>query len=122
MTPDPFVLPAWCPGDSARRMLASEVFSHETVGRWPPKRAGPSCPSSWDLGTWSVCAPGRAGLSASAQDLWVLVKSAGYAPRIMEGKLLIGPMQCGQGVIINCRVKSRGSEYYSAMKRSEALT
>ena len=92
---------------------------------WSSRHAGLSHPSSWALVTQDDCAPCGAGLSAPAQDPWVLVKNAGYGPRMTGGEFLISPIQCGQGVTINHRVKSAGAgvgSINSAMKRSEALT
>ena len=105
MDPDCSVFPAWCPGDSFHRTLTSKLVSHETAG---PVNIQAHLTLPLGLVIQGDCAPCGAGLSAPAQDSWVLVKSAGYTPRMMEGEFLISPMQCGQGVTINYRVKSRG--------------
>ena len=104
-------------GSSSHGRLTSELVSHETVGRWSCKQAGPSHPSSWALVTQGDCVPCGAGLSASSQDPLVLVKSSAYSPRMMEGEILISPVQCRQGVTINYRVKSREAKGDSAMEK-----
>ena len=117
MVPDHSVLPAWHVGSSSHGRLTSELVSHETLGRWSCKQAGPSHPSSWALVTQGNCAPCGAGLSASAQDPLVLVKSSAYTPRMTEGEILISPVQCRQEVTINYRVKSREGKGDSAMEK-----
>ena len=98
-------------------MLTSELFSHETVGRWSCKQAGTSHPSSWALVTQGNCAPCGAGLSPSAQVPLVLVKSSAYTPKMMVGEILISPVRFRQGDTINYRVKSREGKGYSAMEK-----
>ena len=49
-------------------------------------------------GDWTLCG---AGLSASAQDPWVLLKSAGYTPRMTEGEILtcLCGSDCSRGLV-----------------------
>ena len=73
--------------------------------------------SSWALVTHGDCVPCGAGLSASAQDPLVLVKSSAYSPRMTEGEILISPVQSRQGVTVNYRVQSREGRGDSAMEK-----
>ena len=109
-------------GSSSHETLMSEWVSHETVGRWSRKQAGPSHPSSWALVTHGDRAPCGAGLSASAQDPLVLIQSSAYSPRMTEGEILISPVWCRQGDTINYRVKGERLRVTQPQKRSEALT
>ena len=105
-------------GSSSHETLTSELVSHETIGRWSRKQAGPSHTSSWAVVTQGNCAPCGAGLSASAQDPLVLVKSSAYTPRMTEGEILIGHVWCRQGDTINYRVKRRGLPWWRSGRES----